>query len=363
MTNKIAGGNREQLLWLRYALSPRFPVPDVIDWCALYDFADKQKIIGICDPTKYEVKVDIEVISLWMGAVLQIANSNTLLNKRVVELCQILEKAGFRCCILKGQGNAEMYPNPLSRTPGDIDVWIDADEDTIQKFVRERFPDAKECFKHIKFPVFDDVEVDVHHTPLKLRHPLHQRRLQKWINLHKEEQFANQIQLTGTNSFIHVPTAQFNAVYQLGHIMIHLFDGGIGFRQLIDLFYVLKRLDGISSEECGEIVLAWKRLGMYRLASAVMWIESDILGLPGRYLLVSPDQSLGERLLADVLDGGNFGHYAKRRKYQSGCLVKWFYSLSRLLKLLPCFPGEAVFQILLKVKAAVKKKMISIHDE
>lgn len=161
----------EPFKWLRFSLNPEGPMPCEADWCALYDFADKHKIIGVCDPTRHEVQIELEVLSLWMGAALQISNSNTLLNKRTVELWQVLKQAGFRCCILKGQGNAEMYPDPLSRTPGDIDVWIDADEDTIQRFVRERFPDAKECFKHIKFPLFDDVEVDVHQTPLKLRHP------------------------------------------------------------------------------------------------------------------------------------------------------------------------------------------------
>lgn len=353
----------EWLQWLRFVLDPSKPQPIISDWKTFYDFATQQAIIGICDPTRFDVRMPQDLLFRWIGDLQTVRAQNQLLNLRAAEVFSFLSETGFRCCILKGQGNAEMYPNPLSRTPGDIDIWIDTDEDTIQRFVRERFSDAKDCFKHIKFPVFDDVEVDVHQTPLKFRHPWHQSRLQRWINRHKDEQFANQIKLTGTDSIIHVPTAQFNAVYQLGHIMIHLFDEGIGFRHLIDYFYVLKRLDGISSKKRDEIVLAWKRLGMYRLASAVMWIESDILGLPGRYLLVSPDQSLGERLLADVLDGGNFGHYAKRRKYQSGCLVKWFYSLSRLLKLLPCFPGEAVFQILLKVKAAVKKKMISIHDE
>ena len=342
--------------WLRYVLSSRLPVPDVTDLRALYDFADKHKIIGICDPTKYEVKIDIEFISLWMGTALQIANSNTLLNKRAVELCQVLERAGFRCCILKGQGNAEMYPNPLSRTPGDIDVWIDADEDTIQRFVRKRFPDAKDCFKHIKFPVFDDVEVDVHQTPLKFRHPWHQSRLQRWINLHKDVQFANQIKLTGTDSIIHVPTAKFNAVYQLGHIMIHLFDQGIGFRQLIDYFHVLKKLDGISSDERDEIVLAWKGFGMYRLASAVMWIESDILGLSERYLLALPNQSLGERLLADVLEGGNFGHYSIRQSYRYGGkrFARRFLSFFRLTRLSPCFPSEALFWIVSKCLAVIK---------
>lgn len=347
----------KSLDWLRFSLNPEELVPSVADWHTLYDFADKHKIIGVCDPTRHEVKIDLEVLSLWMGATLQISNCNTLLNKRAVELWQFLKQADFRCCILKGQGNAEMYPNPLSRTPGDIDVWIDADEDTIQRFVRERFPDAKECFKHIKFPLFDDVEVDVHQTPLKLRHPQRQRRLQGWIDQHKEEQFNHFVKLTGTDVEVAVPRARFNAVYQLGHIMIHLFDQGIGFRQLIDYFFVLKKLTDVSSEERERIVQVWKRLGMSRLASAVMWIESDVLGLPEKYLLVTPNKKLGERLLADVLEGGNFGHYSVRQSYRhkGQKYKKRLSSLSRLIRLAPLFPGEAVFEIMGKCVAVIKR--------
>ena len=346
----------ERLKWLRYVLRPSGKAPAVSDWHTLYDFADKQKIIGVCDPTRHEVQIDLEVLSLWMGAALQISDCNTLLNKRAVELWQVLKQAGFRCCILKGQGNAEMYPNPLSRMPGDIDVWIDAEEDTIQRFVRERFPDAKECFKHIKFPLFDDVEVDVHQTPLKLRYPQHQRRLQGWIDQHKEEQFNHFVKLTGTDVEVAVPTARFNAVYQLGHIMIHLFDQGVGFRQLIDYFYVLKELADISLEEREKIVHTWKMFGMSRLASAVMWIESDVLGLHENYLLVTPNRKLGERLLADVLEGGNFGHYSTRQSYRHKRqkYKKRISSLSRLIGLAPLFPSEAVFWIMNQCIAVIK---------
>ena len=198
--------------------------------------------------------------------------------------------------------------------------------------------------------------MDVHQTPLKFRHPWHQSRLQRWINLHKDVQFANQVELTGTDSIIHVPKAQFNAVYQLGHIMIHLFDEGIGFRHLIDYFYVLKTLDGISSEVRDKIVLAWKRLGMYRLASAVMWIEKEILGLPQELLLTTPNKQLGEKVLADVLEGGNFGHYSVRQTYR--CTGRRFTrrisSFFRLMRLFPCFPSEMTFQIVRRCTGIAK---------
>ncbi|MGP1622951.1 nucleotidyltransferase family protein [Bacteroides heparinolyticus] len=51
------------------------------------------------------------------------------MNKRIEQLFNILEKESFQCCLLKGQqGNASMYPNPLMRCFGGIDVWINTDE-------------------------------------------------------------------------------------------------------------------------------------------------------------------------------------------------------------------------------------------
>ena len=198
--------------WLKFVLNPQGGIPTITDWEAVYQFADKQKIIGVCSPLNLHVQVDTDLIAVWVGYVIQIKQLNTLLNQRAIEICQIWQEAGFRCCVLKGQGNAEMYPDPSLRMPGDIDLWIDADEQSIQDFVIKQFPDAKECYKHIKYPIFDDVQVDIHQTPLKFRCPLHQQRLQRWIQLHKKEQFGNRIKLTGTDSYISVPTVSFNAV-------------------------------------------------------------------------------------------------------------------------------------------------------
>ena len=42
-----------------------------------------------------------------------------------IHVSEWFRKKGFRTCILKGQGNAMMYPNPCSRTPGDFDIWVE----------------------------------------------------------------------------------------------------------------------------------------------------------------------------------------------------------------------------------------------
>lgn len=87
-----------------------------------------------------------------------------------------------------------------------------------------------------------------------------------------------------------------------------------------------------------------------------MWIESDVLGLHENYLLVTPNRKLGERLLADVLEGGNFGHYSIRQSYRhkGQKYKKRLSSLSRLIGLAPLFPGEAVFWIMRKCVFVIK---------
>lgn len=361
MSNIIDIINRngiEGVEWLRFVLNPDSTLPSITRWRAVYEFCDKQKIGGVCEPTRFDVHVNDEVLLDWIALVRQLESSNSLLNERVCQLFQKLQDDGFRCCLLKGQGNAEMYPDPNLRTPGDIDVWIDADEKTIYDYVLKQFPDAKVDFKHIKFPLFDDVPIDVHQTPLKLRSPFNQRRLQRWIEENKEEQFAHKIRLHGTDLEVAVPTPQFNAVYQLGHIMTHIFDEGIGLRQLIDYFYVLKNLVWASDAEKEQIRKAWKRCGMARLASAIMWIEHEILGLPKELLLATPNEKWGRKILADTLEGGNFGKYSQRQvNVGKGRFNKRMATFKRLMGMAPCFPGETLFRFLVRTKAVIGKDL------
>lgn len=348
----------EAVEWLRFVLCQKDDPPFITDWRNVYFFCDKQKIGGVCEPTRFDVHVDDDTLLDWMAFVRQLAKSNSLLNERVCQLFQLLEKDGFRCCLLKGQGNAEMYPDPSLRIPGDIDVWIDADEKNIYEYVLEKFPDAKTNFKHIKFPIFSDIPVDVHQTPLKFKRSVSQRRLQKWIQENKEVQFSNTIKLTNTDVEIAVPTAQFNAVYQLGHIKIHLFDEGVGLRHLVDYFYVLKNLKDASLAEKEQIRMAWKQLGMTRLAAAIMWIEHEILGLSEDLLLTDPNKRWGKIILDDILEGGNFGKYSQQlTNVGRGRVNKRMRTFKRLISLFPCFPDEMVFRLISRTKTMMSRDL------
>ena len=342
--------------WLKYALNPLLPKPEIKDWQNLYVFAEKQTVLGLCVPSGCGENRPARLLLLeWLGKVEIIKRRNDQLNKQTVILADKLKKKGIRCCILKGQGNAIMYPCPELRTPGDLDVWVDADRYALRDFVASFCPNEKESFKHIKFPVFKDTEVDLHFTPLKFYNPIFNKRLQKWLAQEREAQMSNVIKVPNTDRSVAIPTSVFNAIYQLGHILIHLEDEGIGLRQMVDYYYVLKQLSGLADVEKDKIVEVWRRLGLMRLAGAVLWVEHYMLGLPVEYMLVEPDEKKGRILADDILDGGNFGH--NRKPLRKGSKVRFkkkWANVCHLIRLSMCFPGEALFRLFGKVSSIRK---------
>ncbi len=164
--------------------------------------------------------------------------ANVRLNDTAIQVSEWFRKKGFRTCILKGQGNALMYPNPYSRTPGDIDIWVEGGDKRVISFVRSISPHEKACYHHIEFPSYKGMEVEVHYRPSFLLCFWHNRKLQKYYERVKEEQFSHQVML-GEQGEIAIPTVEFNLIFQLTHIFSHLMNEGIGLRQLVDYYFVI----------------------------------------------------------------------------------------------------------------------------
>ena len=59
--------------------------------------------------------------------------------------------------------------------------------------------------------------------------------------------------------------------------MHHFFFEGIGLRQMVDYFYLLKQ--GFTEEEKRQIVEVIKRVNMFKFATGVMYIMKESLGL------------------------------------------------------------------------------------
>ena len=232
--------------FLRFCIGSAKEIPGSlkeVDWKELYAIAKKQALLGVLFygikklPAEY-VGMEKELLLHWMAESQMLEKANVRLNDAAIQVSEWFRKKGFRTCILKGQGNALMYPNPYSRTPGDIDIWVEGGDKWVISFVRSISPHEKACYHHIEFPSYKGVEVEVHYRPSFLLCFWHNRKLQKYYERVKEEQFSHRVML-GEQGEIAIPTAEFNLIFQLTHIFSHLMNEGIGLRQLVDYYYVL----------------------------------------------------------------------------------------------------------------------------
>jgi hypothetical protein len=237
----------------RYCLGSKSDVSKVIagmDWQELYSFASKQALLGLCFegierlgkeyPEELRLNpIGRELLMTWMGKAQQIRRQNMKVNAVASKLFSMLREDGMRCCILKGQGNALMYPNPYSRTPGDIDVWIDASRERIMEYAQKKYELGDDIrLQHLETSL-DGVPVELHFFPCSMNNPIYHARLQKWFKRNADLQCSHIVGLPDGAGDIAIPTTAFNVVYQLTHLYHHFFDEGIGMRQIIDYFLVV----------------------------------------------------------------------------------------------------------------------------
>lgn len=327
--------------------------PSINEWESALLEAEKQAVTGLAFDGIQKLPADQyppqNILFQWIGLYEQIKAQNRLVNKRTAELHQMFGNDGFRSCVLKGQGNAQMYPNPSSRTPGDIDLWVDGCREDIRDYVKVRWPKAQDGNKHLGVDIFSDVPVEVHYLPSTHIVPQYNKRFQNYIQEQADNQFSNLIKIADSSDVFSIPTVSFNVIYQMSHIMSHFFVEGIGLRHFIDYYFVLRNVKtaGLDPKSYEEI---FSYLGMKKFAQGVMWVELECLCLEPEYLLVEPNERIGKVILKEMQEGGNFGHYDERYKGRNnGLLMRGIIDTYRLVKLSAVFPSEAMWKIVDKI--------------
>ena len=351
------------------------------NWRRLYTFASRQALLGFCfdgiERLTKEYSEELkqnpmgrELLMTWMGAAQQIRRQNMKVNVVASKLYSMLRGDGLRCCILKGQGNALMYPNVYSRNPGDIDVWVNASREQITEYAKKHFEIGDDIRYHHLETSLDGVPVELHFFPGIMNNPIYNARLQKWFKRNADLQCSNVVDLPDGIGEIAIPTTAFNVIYQLTHLYHHFFDEGIGMRQIIDYYYVLMnmwhtdftdltdskvRKNNQYIEQTKEKVISvesvrsvcdneLKHLGLWKFAGAVMYVLHEALGLSEEKMIAPMDEKRGKLLLAEILNGGNFGkHFTKYGHFtQQGMAKKYFLKIWRNMHFVRYYPAEAL---------------------
>lgn len=336
--------NREERL-------PR--IPSAEEWAQIYDTAKRQSLLGVCFSAVVrlpeEQRPAKKLLLRWHALANRISERNKIVGQRAVELSELLLREGYLSCVLKGLSVGMHYPNPLLRQSGDIDVWVrtpggnaKADRDELISKVRKRLPNAEANCYHIVFDIFPDVPVELHYLPTWLNCFSSDKRLQRWFEQEKDEQFGNEIDIPAGR--VCVSTERFNVVYLLLHIMKHILQDGVGLRQFMDYYYLLSSRDSVIDK--GEFQQLMKELGLLPTAQAVMYVLKELFGLEDGKLLCEPNERLGRFLVSEIMLAGNFGHYDPRMGNIGGeSLPRRFVRRQlRAFRFFSLSPSEAVWE-------------------
>lgn len=330
--------------------------PSADEWGELYAIAKKQSLVGVCfagvqktlsnspfrstgsgqvlgkDPSAIGMS-ELQYLT-WMGMAAKIQQRNEIMNGYTHKALTYFRAKGFPCQVLKGQGVAKLYGSLAGlRQSGDVDVWLSCGRKRLYDFARKDFGKIEGLnYYHIHCPIIEDTVVEAHVWPSYLTNPFKNRKL---------HQFS--IEYQPTVGCADTPDKVFDGVFIMLHCYRHFCGRGVGMRQVLDYYFVLKTLsDSPSKGEERVEVLKWiKALGMYRFATAMMWVLKDIFGLDEKYLICECNEKEGRFLLDEVMNTGNMGRGESRfKRDDSNAVLRFISNQRKNLHLLTHYPGE-----------------------
>lgn len=210
------------------------------DWKGIYALAQQHTVVGIVGNVVPEGEQQ-----RYFDDAMAIIKRNRDTNILMAQVVTALQQAGLHPLVLKGQGLAQLYPVPLLRMCGDIDLLISAEEYEAAKALmggiatEEKEELAVDRHKQYFFGAFS---VELHASEFNELSP---EAMLLFSQLLQDEVFSPEgrcqwqhFECEGVQ--IPVPPVSFNAFYLFLHLTKHLYTYGVGLRQLVDFMLFIR---------------------------------------------------------------------------------------------------------------------------
>lgn len=306
-------------LWEQEA---RLSASDLIDYKEINRIAEEQSVVGLVAASLEhlrDVRAPKEDVLQFVGHALQLEQRNNAMNAYLAELIELLRKKDVYAILVKGQGIAQCYEKPLWRASGDVDLLLsDSNYEKAKQILMplaESTEDEYKTFKHLGLTMPGGYVVELHGT----LHSRLSKRVDRMIDETQKDVFfggnVRSWQNGGTTVFL--PAPDDDVIFVFTHILHHYYIEGIGLRQICDWC----RLLWIYRSEINVKLLEQRlrKAGLMSEWRAFAALAVDWLGMPEEAMpLYSPDKKWrrkAERILAFLLECGNFGH---NRQVSSG---------------------------------------------
>lgn len=279
---------------LRIALS-RGPVPTddsaaisalgEKEWKEILSEAEKQSVTGLVFQAitvlGETVRLPDSLLFPLLAKISAIEKENRRLEDAAAAVTEVIEKAGLHPVVMKGPELSKMYPNPLWREYGDIDLYIPEGNAAavIERcgFWVEKAPDGSFHF------TFRNTDIDVHPD---------------YFDIH------------GKGPKPKVPSPEATLLMLSAHTFKHAAGTGAGLRQVCDFAAAYSSLDGKYDPVLLKELFRKNGLGAWN--ELLMSFLSRYLGV--RDNLYPRNRRSPKPLFRIISEGGNFGHHSPSRQ-------------------------------------------------
>lgn len=279
--------------------------PEISDWAGVYTLFREHAILPLAG-TQNRLDdfsgIPEDILADWKKAVQDGISAFFYVRYAGKKLTELLEKNDVIPVILKGAAAGKYYPEPAFRTYGDIDFLIygDKENEAVAEFlVSNGFSDENR----------DDEFNRARHIQLRkdsIEYELHQRFS---LQLDESDYLLDEMLKKS------VPEKQddfycyddvMNGIILLEHLKYHIFDRGVGMRQVIDFMCFADKVltEDFWNEKFFPVL---EKFNLTKFAIHTVRMCEIYFGIKPHSFTASADDELCRQLMDEIRSSGNFG--------------------------------------------------------
>lgn len=306
---------QEQLLsLLRAALWEK--KPDASDfknvsWKDIIHLADIETVRGLLldgiSLLPRELMPDEDTVMDLAGRQNKIIQHNQVHRETIVQIDKALKANGITAVFMKGQITALRYPHTLHRQPGDIDFVVGKKDfqktlDTLDNIGKV---DRKLIHEHHGMAWVNGVTIEPHYKVHNYQRPSTDKAMQEMFS----EVFPDKLIKADIDGYkVNAFPPTFESVFLISHIVNHVYEEGLGLRQVIDYaMFLNKCADRIDWLQHDEYLYRMRMQRAFRIFACIC-VEYLGLYLPSQVEPFSyQERQWAKRMIEDIMTVGNFG--------------------------------------------------------
>lgn len=236
----------------------------------------------------------------------------------VGRFARLMKENGIAYVVFKGLAVARHYPEPFVRTMGDVDFYVPKEDflravEVIEQGLHVKM-DKEDIDKHYSFD-WQGIRFEMHYQIETFGNRRHQHRFNRMIDeaMAEHTDSFTLCDSDGNKTEVSVlpPTEDIIVVFK--HWFNHLLVEGVGLRQTLDLAVLLNAYrDKIN---VGRLMTALDGIGYMKAFRAMLAMMKRYFGfewLDSNFVLGCRDERYADKLMAAVMESGNFGRKAYR---------------------------------------------------